>query len=277
MKICEYCGQELYEGTLECPGCGSRSFKHKCSRCGELYSGSSCPTCDPAARGRERICPNCHKVSYQNFCPACGTNLDAAARLDATFDVVFRNAGSGAGSTDRSRTKKSYSKHNKLYVILGVAVACYFSIPVIYKGLTMPKPVSIVMGPETGDPHVWAAYPDTTEGAWQQDQYGWWYANPDGSYTVNDYQMIDGEIYHFNEDGYMTTGWLEAGRDKWIYLNEDGSMARDQWIVDENREYYYVQGDGFMAVNARLRSDEDGIIYNLDSHGRRSYGGKIDQ
>ena len=45
-------------------------------------------------------------------------------------------------------------------------------------------------------------------GSWQQDGNGWWYANDDGTYPVSSWAFLDGAWYHFNNEGYMDTGWL---------------------------------------------------------------------
>lgn len=48
-------------------------------------------------------------------------------------------------------------------------------------------------------------------GEWKKDNVGWWYQNDDGSYTVNNWQWIDGnndgvaECYYFDNTGYMWT------------------------------------------------------------------------
>lgn len=46
---------------------------------------------------------------------------------------------------------------------------------------------------------------------WKQDNIGWWWQNPDGSYPVNKWEWLDGnadgisECYYFDETGYMLT------------------------------------------------------------------------
>lgn len=63
---------------------------------------------------------------------------------------------------------------------------------------------------------------------WKQDQTGWWYRNGDGSYTVNNWQMISSQWYFFNEKGYMATGWIN-------------------W---NGKQYYCDTAGGQMLVNA---------------------------
>lgn len=58
---------------------------------------------------------------------------------------------------------------------------------------------------------------------WKQDSTGWWYQNPDSTYTKENWQQIDGKWYYFNAEGYMMTGWIQTG-DKWYYCSEQGDM-----------------------------------------------------
>lgn len=76
-------------------------------------------------------------------------------------------------------------------------------------------------------------------GYWCLDQYGWWYRNQNGSYTVNNWQVIDGLYYFFNESGYMRVGWI-PWNNKWYYCGPDGSLQANTQTPDG----YYVGGDG---------------------------------
>ena len=96
---------------------------------------------------------------------------------------------------------------------------------------------------------------EAASGKWEQDGHGWWYQNPDGSYPCNTWKEIDGEWYHFNENGYMQTGWLQDWipvdfQEGWYtldyyYLNPSGAMATG-WVFDGGN-WYYMQPDGLMA------------------------------
>lgn len=67
-------------------------------------------------------------------------------------------------------------------------------------------------------------------GEWKQDSVGWWYQNDDGSYSVNQWQWIDGnhdgiaECYYFNGSGYCLMNTTTP--DQYV-VNADGA-----WIVD---------------------------------------------
>ena len=79
----------------------------------------------------------------------------------------------------------------------------------------------------------------TGSGWWIHDQKGWWYLNPDRSYTISNWQLIGNKWYYFNEYGYMKTGWVNLGG-TYYYLGEDGAMLTSQWTPDG----YYVGSDG---------------------------------
>ncbi|MGL5437033.1 MAG: hypothetical protein ACRDBO_16925 [Lachnospiraceae bacterium] len=95
---------------------------------------------------------------------------------------------------------------------------------------------------QSGGPGVPAGSTTTgssTGGYWCLDQYGWWYRNADGTYTINNWQVIDGLWYYFNESGYMRTGWIPYN-DKWYYCDTDGHLMSNCRTPDG----YYVGGDG---------------------------------
>ena len=110
-------------------------------------------------------------------------------------------------------------------------------------------------------------------GLWSPDHWinnggKWWYRHQDGTYTKNDFEVIDNQTYYFDSDGYRVTGWKQVENDKY-YFNASGIMATDQWI----NTYYYVDENGKMVKNKWLG------IYYLDSNGvwqpdRWVYNGK---
>ena len=54
----------------------------------------------------------------------------------------------------------------------------------------------------------------------------------------------NGQLAYYDEDGYLTTDSWRKNGDDWYYLDEDGSIARNQKIDD-----YYVGEDGKMVKN----------------------------
>lgn len=80
-------------------------------------------------------------------------------------------------------------------------------------------------------------------GFWIQSGNRWWYSHQDGSFTINDFEVINGQTYYFDGNGYMVTGWQKIN-DKDYYFNESGAMVKDAWVGN-----YYLQEDGSMAIN----------------------------
>lgn len=62
---------------------------------------------------------------------------------------------------------------------------------------------------------------------WVQDETGWWYRYPDGTYPANQWQQVQNRWYYFDDKGYMMTG-LVLVEGAWYYLAEDGAMVTDQ-------------------------------------------------
>ncbi len=77
-------------------------------------------------------------------------------------------------------------------------------------------------------------------GTWKQDQTGWWYLNGDGSYTVNNWQSIDGQWYFFNEKGYMAAGWISWNGKQYYCDVQSGRMLANGMTPDG----YKVGADG---------------------------------
>lgn len=61
-------------------------------------------------------------------------------------------------------------------------------------------------------------------------------------------------------------GWRqEDGR--WVYLKSDGSRETDTWIKGEDGFRYYVDEDGYMAVDSIIEDNDD--LYYVDENGVR--------
>ena len=72
-----------------------------------------------------------------------------------------------------------------------------------------------------------------------QDMYGWipegerwWYRNPDGSYTADDWQLIDGSWYFFDSRGYMVTGWIDWNGKTYYCDPDSGAMLVSTIVPD---------------------------------------------
>lgn len=105
---------------------------------------------------------------------------------------------------------------------------------------------------------LFASIPALAYGAgWEQDEQGYWYELEDGSYPADAWMEIDGSWYHFDEKGYMQTGWYRDGRGRRFWLGGDGKMLADRIC--------------------KL----DGAIYSIDTNGyctqRRGYTGWVQE
>ena len=80
--------------------------------------------------------------------------------------------------------------------------------------------------------------------SWLQSGSRWWYKHADGSYTTNGWEKINGVWYHFDNSGWMQTGWVKDG--SWYYLDGSGAM-KTGWLKD-NGSWYYLQDSGEMKT-----------------------------
>ena len=94
-----------------------------------------------------------------------------------------------------------------------------------------------------------------TPDKWVLTNGKYWYRHQDGSYTKNDFEVIQGQTYYFDSNGYMVNGWKQVGTD-WYYFNKAGYMIKNQWI-----DNYYFEADGKMATNKWIGN------YYVDSNG----------
>ena len=117
-------------------------------------------------------------------------------------------------------------------------------------------------------------------GQWIQDEKGWWYKRPDGSYPKNSwgYEAYNGKSYwyYFLDSGYMATGWVDVNGSKYyLYPNSDGWKGRMligwQWI-DGNCYYLDAQGQNEGALY-RNTTTPDG--FTVDSEGRWIVNGVV--
>ena len=117
-------------------------------------------------------------------------------------------------------------------------------------------------------------------GQWMQDEKGWWYKRPDGSYPKNSwgYEAYNGKSYwyYFLDSGYMATGWVEVNGSKYyLFPNSDGWKGRMltgwQWI-DGNCYYLDPQGQNEGALY-RNTITPDG--YAVDAEGRWVVNGAV--
>ena len=81
---------------------------------------------------------------------------------------------------------------------------------------------------------------ESVKGEWKSDSTGWWFEYED---TEKGYPA--GKWYHFDESGYMQTGWTKADG-KWYYMDSSGAM-KTGWLLD-GETWYYLSNSGAMAT-----------------------------
>ena len=105
------------------------------------------------------------------------------------------------------------------------------------------------------DPHVVTSVAVTVkaasdsapaQGTWMWGARGWWYRYADGTYPTNTSKTIDGQVYRFDADGYMRTGWV-FDQGNWYYHAPSGAQATG-WVLDGVSWYYLTPGTGQMAT-----------------------------
>ena len=84
------------------------------------------------------------------------------------------------------------------------------------------------------------------QGTWTWGARGWWYRYADGTYPTNTSKTIDGQVYRFDADGYMRTGWVFE-RGSWYYHAPSGAQTTG-WVLDGVSWYYLNPGTGQMAT-----------------------------
>lgn len=87
-----------------------------------------------------------------------------------------------------------------------------------------------------------------TYGTWKQNEYGWYFLNENNQFVKSIWMEIDGQVYLFDADGYMVTGWRQVNSKEWYYFGESGIMKKECW-VQTNTNWYYLKEDGSLLTN----------------------------
>lgn len=110
-------------------------------------------------------------------------------------------------------------------------------------------------------------------GAWLQDNTGWWFRYADGSYPKNAWVQLgyNGglEWYHFDEAGYMQTGWFtdQDGNRYFLHNVSDGTqghMVTGWYMIEGNWFYFNPVSDGTRGSLYVNRNTPDGYTVGAD-------------
>lgn len=85
-------------------------------------------------------------------------------------------------------------------------------------------------------------------GTWKQNEYGWYFVNENGNFVKSIWMEINDQIYLFDGDGYMATGWKQVNGKSWYYFGASGAMKKGCW-VQTNNQWYYLSDDGSLFTN----------------------------
>ena len=86
-------------------------------------------------------------------------------------------------------------------------------------------------------------------GYWVENDYGWRFRQPDGTYVLDEWEWIDGdfdgyaELYYFGKDGYCLQNGIKDG----MNVNEDGAWTYhgvvQKWNLKGLTGWYALNGD----------------------------------
>uniref|UniRef100_UPI003FEE7841 YDG domain-containing protein n=1 Tax=Enterocloster sp. TaxID=2719315 RepID=UPI003FEE7841 len=111
---------------------------------------------------------------------------------------------------------------------------------------------------------------------WMQDAYGWWLRFADNSYPKGKkhgtsgiayaWELINGNWWAFDENGYAKTGWL---RDEtfggWFYIDPKRGMQIGWVLIDGVWYYFHPVSDGRKGIMYAGQKTPDG--YYVDENG----------
>ena len=82
---------------------------------------------------------------------------------------------------------------------------------------------------------------------WIQEEGKWWYLLGTGKweYPKNTFYEIEDNVYYFDEEGWMVTGWRQING-VWYYMRSWGAIFRNEFFKDETGNLFYANADGSM-------------------------------
>lgn len=78
---------------------------------------------------------------------------------------------------------------------------------------------------------------------WIQEEQGQRYSTEDGTYPADQWLAIDGKWHHFDENGYLQTGWYQDKEGTLFWLGWDGEMVSGT-IYSQAGKVYFIDPEG---------------------------------
>ena len=111
---------------------------------------------------------------------------------------------------------------------------------------------------------------------WMQDDHGWWLRFADNSYpkgqkhgtsgTAYAWELINGNWWAFDENGYVKTGWLwDETFGGWFYIDPERGMQTGWVLIDGVWYYFHPVSDGRKGIMYAGQKTPDG--YYVDENG----------
>ena len=102
------------------------------------------------------------------------------------------------------------------------------------------------------------------ESGWKQDDYGWVYYS-DGDMLTSQWIQDGDEWYYLKDDGYMAVDeWVEDD-EGWMRFDSDGNIVKSQWLQDGDN-LYYLKDNGYMAVDEWVEDGEGWMRFDSDGN-----------
>ncbi len=94
------------------------------------------------------------------------------------------------------------------------------------------------------------------KGSWVEDETGKRFGDTSGWYAAGEVLKIDGVIYTFSEEGYLSfdpviTGTWHKSSKGWWFTDADGWYPADQWVCINGRNYHFNE-KGYMDTSCSI-------------------------
>lgn len=88
---------------------------------------------------------------------------------------------------------------------------------------------------------------------WIQEFSGlWWYVHEGYTYTMHDWELIDGHWCYFLDDGYLlTNNWIQWNG-TWYYVDANGYMATNAYVKSATEDYYWYLNERGECTNVEV-------------------------